>query len=104
MPIQEVDLDVWRVGGEAGGEDPDDYAFRFKAEGVWYDIQVRVLDKQGVFLGWEWECELVERFCEFRVDGARGWGVSEFNFRRRSGRPREVEVNDPEYARKAPKP
>ena len=42
-----------------------------------------MVDKQGVFLGWEWECELVERFCEFTVDGVRGWGVSEFHFRHR---------------------
>jgi hypothetical protein len=66
-------------------------------------FQVHVLDRQGVFLGWDWECELVERFCDFTVDGVRGWGVSEFYYRNRSGRPTELEMKDPEYARKAVK-
>ena len=66
-------------------------------------LQVNVVDKQGVYLGWEWECQLVERFCEFTVDGVGGWGVSEFHYRHRGGRPKELEMTDPEYTRNAVK-
>ena len=39
VPIQEVDLPLWAFG-EKTGEDPVDYAFRFKAEGVWHEVMV----------------------------------------------------------------
>jgi len=102
VPVTEVDLPLWAFG-EKTGEDPMDYSFRFKAEGVWHEVMVNVVDKQGVYLGWEWECQLVERFCEFTVDGVGGWGVSEFHYRHRGGRPKELEMTDPEYTRNAVK-
>jgi hypothetical protein len=39
VAIQEVDLQLWALG-EKSGEDPTDYAFRFKAEGEWHEVQV----------------------------------------------------------------
>lgn len=37
-PIEEVDLPLWAHG--EGGQHPTDFAFRFKAEGIWHEIQV----------------------------------------------------------------
>ena len=42
VPIQEVDLPLWAFG-EKTGEDPMDYAFRFKAEGVWHEVMVSLV-------------------------------------------------------------
>ena len=39
VPVQEVDLPLWAFG-EKTGEDPVDYAFRFKAEGIWHEVMV----------------------------------------------------------------
>ena len=39
LPVQEVDLPLWAHG--EGGEDPKDFAFRFKAGDQWHYIQVQ---------------------------------------------------------------
>ena len=39
VPVTEVDLPLWAFG-EKTGEDPMDYSFRFKAEGVWHEVMV----------------------------------------------------------------
>ncbi len=57
--------------------------------------QVRVLDTVEVFFGWQWEGRVLERFCEFTVDGVRGWGISEWQFRHGGGRPEELRLKDP---------
>ncbi len=39
LPVQEVDLPLWKHG--EAGQDPKDFAFRFKAGGIWHHMQVR---------------------------------------------------------------
>ena len=41
LPVQEVDLPLWQHGED--GQDPKDFAFRFKAEDQWHYIQVSIL-------------------------------------------------------------
>ena len=41
---------------------------------------MRVVDAVEVMFGWQWEGRVIERFCEFTVDGREGWGVSEWHF------------------------
>ena len=100
QPIQEIDLQLW-AHGETSGLDPKDYGFRFKAGGEWHEIQVRVVDTVEVFMGWSWEARILERFCDYTVDGIRGWGVSEWHFKNDGGegRPKELEANDPEHTK-----
>ena len=50
-------------------------------------------------MGWTWEARILERFCEYQVDGVRGWGVSEWHFRNHTGRPKELENNDPAHTK-----
>ena len=38
LPVQEVDLPLWQHG--ENGQDPKDFAFRFKASDEWHHIQV----------------------------------------------------------------
>jgi hypothetical protein len=66
-------------------------------------FQIRVLDTVEVFLGWEWEARILERFCEFTVDGVPGWGVSEWHYRNHGGRPKNLTENDPEYTKNVEK-
>jgi hypothetical protein len=101
IPVQEVDLPLWKHG--EGGNDPKDFGFRFKAGNIWHDVQVKVLDTVEVFMGWEWEGRVLERFCEFIVDGVPGWGVSEWHYRNNTGRPKELAEKDPESTKNVEK-
>ena len=58
FPVEEIDLNLW-CHGESDGSDPKDFGFRFKANGQWHDVQVRVLDSAEVMMGWQWEA----RYC-----------------------------------------
>ena len=95
QPIQKVDLDLWRHG--EGGQDPHDYGFKFKAGGKWYEVEVKVLEKAEVFLGWKWEARIIERFSEYKVNGVKGWGLSEWHYRHYGGRPSEYADKDPSH-------
>ena len=54
-------------------------------------------------MGWEWEATVIERFCEYEVDGVPGWGVSEWHFRHHGGRPSLYADKDPDHIRNLPK-
>lgn len=99
--VEEVELDLWRHG--EGGDAPKDYGFRFKAGGEWYEVRVKVLEFAEVFMGWDWEARILERFCEYRVNGIKGWGVSEWHYRNFSGRPLEFADKDPSHVKNAEK-
>ena len=62
-------------------------------------LKVRVLDSVEVFMGWEWESRIIERFCKYEVDGVPGWGVSEWQYRNHGGRPSSYADKDPEYVK-----
>ena len=62
-----------------------------------------MVDAVEIFMGWEWEARIVERFCRYEVDGAPGWGVSEWHYRNYNGRPSCYADNDPEDVKNAKK-
>ena len=66
-------------------------------------LQVKVIDTVEVFIGWEWEARILERFCEYTVDGVPGWGVSEWHYRHFGGRPQQYEDQDPPEVKDVPK-
>ena len=66
-------------------------------------FQVKVIDTVEVFIGWEWEARILERFCEYTVDGVPGWGVSEWHYRHFGGRPQKYEDQDPPEVKDVPK-
>ena len=80
-----------------------DHGFRFKAGDEWYEVQVKVLDFAELFMGWEWEARILERFCEYKVNGVHGWGVSEWHYRNRTPRPAELSSLDPENVKNVKK-
>lgn len=54
-------------------------------------------------MGWQWEARILERFCEYVVDGVPGWGVSEWHYRHYGGRPQAFSKEDPPEISDAPK-
>jgi len=102
VAVQEVDLPLWQHG--EGGDAPLDYGFRFKAGDEWFEVQVKVLDFAEVFMGWEWEARILERFCEYKVNGVGGWGVSEWHYNNKTvSRPDECVSADPVHTRNVKK-
>ncbi len=60
-------------------------------------------DTVEVFIGWQWEARILERFSIVTVDGVPGWGVSEWHYNYNGGRPKELEASDPEYTKNVEK-
>ena len=54
-------------------------------------------------MGWQWEARILERFCEYVIDGVPGWGVSEWHYRHYAGRPEAYSNADPVEIRNVPK-
>ena len=46
-------------------------------------------------MGWQWEARILERFCEYVIDGVPGWGVSEWHYRHYGDRPTKYAELDP---------
>jgi hypothetical protein len=96
--LELVDLPLYYHG--EGGDPPKDYGMKVKAtNGHTYYVQVKVLETQELYIGWEWEARIVERRCKFTVDGIEGYGISECMYRNVTGRPEEYKKTDPEWVR-----
>lgn len=49
--------------------------------GQLYTVQVDVKDSPTFFIGDEHESRVVERLCHFNVNGVKGWGAAEWQYR-----------------------
>ncbi|XP_037778459.1 uncharacterized protein LOC119575111 [Penaeus monodon] len=96
FPVTSVDLPLWQHG--EGGHPPTDYAFAFTAGNKEYMVEVSVVDSPQFYIGWEWESRVVERFATFKVNGRRGWGIAEWQYRYKGGRPYSYSSRDPAWA------
>ena len=56
-----MDFPIWNFG--EGGQDPEDYGFRFRAGDQWYQLQVEVIRRGQIFFGSDWEARVIERMC-----------------------------------------
>lgn len=66
---------------------PTDYAFQFIAGGETYLVKVQTHDCPEFFIGEEAECRIVEQLCAFEVNGVKGWGAAEWQYRHVTGLP-----------------
>ena len=46
-----------------------------------YHMKMHVLERPVFYMGLEWDARIVERFCTFTVNGIKGWGISEWDYR-----------------------
>nr|CAI5841015.1 unnamed protein product [Callosobruchus analis] len=83
-PITECDLELYQHG--AFGHPPKDYAFTVKAGGENYIVQVNVKDTPKFFMSKDWEAQIFENLCSFRVNGTKGWGAAEWQYRNIQGK------------------
>lgn len=67
------------------------FGFRFSAGGKLYELECTVLDCPIFYMGQDWDAKIYERFCQFVVNGVKGWGISEWEYRNYAGKKAEQE-------------
>lgn len=77
--ISDCDLQLYQHG--ENGTPPTDYAFRFHADGRPYVVQVHTHTQFEFAIGEAAESRVVESYSDFVVDGVRGCGVAEWQYR-----------------------
>ncbi|CAH1978173.1 unnamed protein product [Acanthoscelides obtectus] len=83
-PVTECDLELYQHG--AFGNPPKDYAFTAKAGGETYAVQVNVKDTPQFFISKDWEAKILENLCTVTVNGVKGWGAAEWQYRNIQGK------------------
>ncbi|KAK8406860.1 hypothetical protein O3P69_007428 [Scylla paramamosain] len=94
-PVSSVNLSLWQHG--ENGYPPSDYSFSFVAGGKEYVVEVYVVEAPEFYIGWEWETRVVERMATYRINGRKGWGLAEWDYRHHGGRPRAYSFTDPAW-------
>lgn len=93
VPVDSSDFELYQHG--ENGTPPKECAFQVEAGEQRYTIQVEVVDQAEHFVGNNWEARMVERFIDVKVNGVRGYGVSEFHYNNKNGRPKSP--TDPQW-------
>lgn len=97
LPVSEVNFPLWQHG--ENGHPPSEYAFSFVAGGQEYVVEVCIKESPQFYIGWEWEARLVEQFAGFKLNGKKGWGVTEWHYRHTGGRPHVYTSSDPAWTK-----
>lgn len=56
-----------------------------------YKVQVNARHQPELYIGLDAECRIIEQFCDFTVNGIRGWGAAEWQYRHVDGLPKIYE-------------
>lgn len=70
------------------GEDKrplDKHDFTIIAGGIEYKIVCSVVDSSLYYCGWNWEAKLHVKFCKITINGVKGVGMCEWEYRNRDG-------------------
>jgi hypothetical protein len=49
-------------------------------------MQVNVVHSPHFYLSKDWESKVVERLCTFEINGVKGWGAAEWQYRNIDGK------------------
>ncbi|XP_055551031.1 uncharacterized protein LOC129733288 isoform X2 [Wyeomyia smithii] len=83
LSISNVNMNLYRYGEQ--GTPPVDYAFQFYAGNKKYITKVKAAIGPEFYIGTESECRIVEQLCDFEVNGVKGWGATEWQYRNYNG-------------------
>ncbi|XP_066151713.1 uncharacterized protein [Euwallacea fornicatus] len=83
-PVIDSDLHLYQYG--ENGDFPKDYAFTFRAGNTDYVMQVNITDSPYFYISKEWEGKVNECFCTIEVNGVKGYGGVEWEYRNVDGR------------------
>ncbi|XP_053691690.1 uncharacterized protein LOC128740186 [Sabethes cyaneus] len=82
LAISNVYMNLYHYGEQ--GCPPVDYAFQFAADKRVYTVKVKAVIGPEFYIGTESECRIVEQLCIFDVNGIKGWGAAEWQYRNNS--------------------
>lgn len=83
-PLTENQLELYSHGEL--GTPPKDYAFTFTAGNTNYVMQVNIIDAPYFYISKQWEAKVYECTCKIEVNGVKGHGVVEWQYRNVEGR------------------
>eukprot|EP00105_Crassostrea_gigas_P043190 XP_019927338.1 PREDICTED: uncharacterized protein LOC105339207 isoform X2 [Crassostrea gigas] len=63
------------------GNPPKEFNAKFTAGGKMYSMKCTVVDYARFFIGDGKDARIFERFCDYEVNGQKGWGISEWDYR-----------------------
>lgn len=78
-PIDSCDLLLYQHGEK--GNPGKNIGFSFEANGVTYDVKVKTAYECEHFKGSDSEARLIERFNTYEVNGIKGQGISEWQYK-----------------------
>lgn len=64
------------------------FCFSLPSDDNQYVVEVNTRTETELYMGEESECRLVEKWCNFKVNGVAGWGAAEWQYKNDSGRVR----------------
>ncbi|XP_077868364.1 rifampicin phosphotransferase-like, partial [Saccoglossus kowalevskii] len=83
--VSSIDMPIAELGED--GNPPRQYKLSFVAGGTVYYLRTEVYNSAVFYCGLEWDAVVHERMCHFTLNGVKGWGISEFQYRYRDGCP-----------------
>ncbi|XP_058820451.1 uncharacterized protein LOC131682750 [Topomyia yanbarensis] len=84
-PITSVNFNLYQHGEQ--GSPPIDYAFQFTTGKEVYVVKVLAVACPEFYIGKDSECRIVEQLCNFEVNGLKGWGAAEWQYKNFDGFP-----------------
>ncbi|XP_059617686.1 uncharacterized protein LOC132262432 [Phlebotomus argentipes] len=84
-PITDCNFKLYQHG--ENGNPPKNYAFSFTTEEKSYLVEVKAFITQEFFIGLERESRVIELLSQFTVNGVKGWGAAEWQYRNLTAKP-----------------
>ncbi|XP_070544378.1 rifampicin phosphotransferase-like isoform X2 [Ptychodera flava] len=85
VKVSSLDMQLSELG--ENGTPPTEYTISFVADGEKYYQRCEVNTTEMLYCGTNWGGVVHERLCTFTLNGIKGWGVSEFEYRHTGGCP-----------------
>ncbi|XP_059177655.1 uncharacterized protein LOC131956986 [Physella acuta] len=83
-PVSGTDFEFYNWGDD--GEPPTKLILNFTAGDKDYYMVSSRLHCPVFYMGKEWDAKIYERFCTYSVNGIKGWGISEWDYRNLAGK------------------
>lgn len=81
---EKSDFEFYNWGDD--GEAPEYFEVNFIAGGKNYTVKCTRDDIFYFYMGKDWDSKVHERVCTYYVNGVRGWGISEWDYRNYAGK------------------
>ncbi|GFO33376.1 hypothetical protein PoB_005988100 [Plakobranchus ocellatus] len=85
---KETDFEFYNWGDD--GEAPQFFEVNFTAGGKNYNVKCNQNQVVYFYMGKEWDAKIHERVCTYSVNGVKGWGISEWDYRNYAGKAAEM--------------